>query len=219
MSYNLGTVITKVQNKLDDAGFSSSILIDFANDTQRELFNSHFFQFMEDSQTFVLTPGTADIGTLPTNLQLPINLRITSPAAMSKVLQPITADEYDELYSSNAVNTQGTPSQWIPFEGSIITYPIASSAITLTMRYYKVPTEMTATTDVPEIPQEFQEVLVLGMYKRALEYNDSFDQAAYITVKMDKLIDDMARRYSPLSSKVTRMGINRRRSGFQSGVR
>lgn len=212
MSYNLGTTIGKVQNKLDDAGFSSSILIDFANDTQRELFNSHFFQFMEDSETFVLTPGTADIGTLPTNLQLPINLRISSPATMAKVLQPITADEYDELYSSNAINVQGTPNQWIPFESAISVYPIPSSAITLTMRYYRVPVEMTTTTDVPEIPSEFQEVLVLGMYKRALEYNDSFDQSAFIDVKMAKLVDDMSRRYSPLSSRTTRMGINIRRS-------
>lgn len=212
MAYDLGTIITKVQNKLDDSGFSSSILTDFANDTQRELFNSHFFQFMEDSQTFVLTPGSADIGTLPTNLQLPINLRISSPAAMSKVLQPITADEYDELYSSNAVNTQGTPTQWIPFEGAISVYPIPSSAITLTMRYYKVPTELSNSTDVPEIPSEFQEILVLGMLKRALEYNDSYDQSAFIDVKMAKLIDDMSRRYSPLSSRATRMGINIRRS-------
>lgn len=212
MAYDLGTIVTKVQNKLDDSGFSSSILTDFANDTQRELFNSHFFQFMEDSQTFVLTPGTADIGTLPTNLQLPINLRISSPAAMSKVLQPITADEYDELYNSNAVSTQGTPTQWIPFESAISVYPIPSSAITLTMRYYKVPTELSNSTDVPEIPVEFQEILVLGMLKRALEYNDSYDQSAFIDAKMARLIDDMSRRYSPLSSRVTRMGINIRRS-------
>lgn len=212
MAYDLGTIIGKVQNKLDDSGFSSSILTDFANDTQRELFNSHFFPFMEDSQTFVLVAGTADIGTLPTNLQLPINLRISSPAAMSKVLQPITADEYDELYSSNAVNTQGTPNLWIPFESAISVYPTPSSAITLTMRYYKVPTELSNSTDVPEIPVEFQEILVLGMLKRALEYNDSYDQSAFIDAKMARLIDDMSRRYSPLSSRVTRMGINIRRS-------
>ena len=213
MAYDLGTTITKVQNKLDDTGFSSTILTDFANDTQRELFNSKFMQFMEDSQDFVLTPGTADIGTLPTNLQLPINLRITTPAALAKVLEPLTADEYDTLYNANSLGVQGSPTQWIPFEGGISVYPIPSSAITLTMRYYKTPVELVNSADVPSIPEEFQEILVLGMYKRALEYNDSFDQSAYITVKMDKLIEDMTRRYSPLTSGVTRMGINFRRRG------
>lgn len=211
MAYTLGTTITKVQNKLDDTGFSSTILTDFANDTQRELFNSHFMQFMEDSQDFVLIPGTASIGTLPTNLQLPINLRITSPAALSSVLQPITADEFDTLYSSNATQVQGAPTQWVPYEGGISVYPIPSSAITLTMRYYKTPVELVNSSDVPTIPEEFQEILVLGMYKRALEYNDSFDQSAYITAKMEKLVEDMTRRYSPLTSGVTRMGINVRR--------
>jgi len=201
-----------VQNKLDDSGFSSTILTDFANDTQREVFNSKFFQFMEATADFTLTPGSADIGTLPTDLQLPINLRVTSPSSMAMVLEPLSADKYDELYNSNAILAQGTPIQWYPYASTISVYPIPNSAITLTLRYYKVPTELTNTTDVPEIPVEFQEILVLGMYKRALEYNDSFDQSAYITVKMDKLLEDMARRYSPLSSATTRMSINRRQT-------
>lgn len=212
MSYTLGTIITKVQNKLDDSGFSSTILTDFANDTQRELCGSRFMPFMEASEDFVLTPGTASIGTLPTDLQIPINLRVTSPPTLATVLEPITADEFDSLYLSNATAVLGSPTQWYPFANTINVYPLPASAITLTLRYYKNPTELVNSSDVPEIPEAFQEVLVLGMYKRALEYNDSFDQSAYITVKMDKLMEDMARRYSPLTSGTTRMGINRRRS-------
>ena len=211
MAYNVGTIITKVQNKLDDSGFSSTILTDFANDTQRELFNSRFMQFMETSTTFSIASGASGLGTLPADLQLPINLKITSPVGLYKVLQPMSAEEFDSTFgSANAILTQGTPIIWYSFANSISLYPIASSAVTMTLRYYKTPTELVNASDVPEIPVEFQEILVLGMYKRALEYNDSFDQSAYITVKMDKLVDDMSRRYSPKSSATTRMNINRR---------
>jgi hypothetical protein len=211
MTYTLGTTITKVQNKLDDSGFSSTILTDFANDTQREVFGSKFMQFMEATEDFVLTPSVASIGTLPTDLQLPINLRVISPPTLATVLEPITAEVFDSLYSSNATAVLGAPTQWYPFANTINVYPLPASAITLQLRYYKNPTELTTSSDVPEIPEAFQEVLVLGMYKRALEYNDSFDQSAFITVKMEKLLEDMTRRYSPLTSGPTRMGINLRR--------
>lgn len=215
MSYDLGAIITKVQNKLDDTGFSSTILTDFANDTQRELFNNKFMQFMETSANFSINAGDSSLGTLPTDLQLPINLRITSPTALYKVLDPMTAEDFDNTFgSANALLTTGTPFIWYPFGTADINfYPIASTAVTMNLRYYKVPTELVNSTDVPEIPVEFQEILVLGMYKRALEYNDSFDQSAYITVKMEKLVDDMSRRYSPKSSATSRIGINRKISG------
>ncbi len=212
MAYNLGVIIGKVQNKLDDSGFSSTILTDFANDTQRELFNSKFFKFMEESTTFSVSAGSESIGTLPTNMQLVRDLRISSPTALAGVIQPMSVEEFDTFLDSNAMATQGIPTQWYAYDNTINLYPIPSSDITVAMRYWKTPTEMTTTTDVPEIPSEFQEILVLGMYKRALEYNDSFDQSAFVTVQMEKLIDDMSRRYTPQTSQPTVMRTNVRRA-------
>lgn len=212
MSYNLGTIIGKVQNKLDDSGFSSTMLTDFANDTQRELFNSKFFKFMEAATTLAVTAGTESIGTLPTDMQLVRDLRITVPAALGGILQPMAVEVFDTMLSSNITGVQGAPTQWYMYDDTINLYPIPSTDITVAMRYWKVPTELTTSTDVPEIPAEFQEILVLGMYKRALEYNDSFDQSAFITVQMEKLIDDMSRRYTPQTSQPTVMRTNVRRA-------
>jgi hypothetical protein len=212
MAYNLGSIISKVQNKLDDTGFSSAILTDFANDAQRELFNSRYFKFMEASQDFTVNAGSTDIGTLPSNLQQPRDLRIKTPEALASVLQPISPEEYDVFFNANAQNTQGSPSHWYYYDGKIYLYPIPSQDITVTLRYWKTPTELVNVTDVPEVPSEFQEILVLGMYKRALEYNDSFDQSAFINAQVDKLSEDMARRYTPQTSQPTVMGINSKRA-------
>lgn len=209
MAYTLSNLVSQVQAKLDDTGFSSGTIKQFINDTQREIFNSYTLRFMESSTTLTATIGSAVAGTLPADYQIAIDLRITAPVNYAKLLLPI---DYKELDSYNpAQTTNGVPSYWYEFGTSISTDVPAVSALTYTLRYYRTPTELLADADVPVIPSEFQEVLVLGAFKRCLQLNDSYDQAAVIQInEFDPLISRMVQRFGPRQQGgPARMKVNR----------
>lgn len=61
--------------------------------------------------------------------------------------------------------------------------------------YLKRPDELEDDADVPEIPEEFQEALVLGAFKRVLERNEDYDLAAVIGNQYNDQLDRMVNRY------------------------
>ena len=65
MAYTTGALVTQIQNKLDDTSFSTSILKQFLNDTQREIFNMRMSKFVEATQDFSTVISQDSIGTLP----------------------------------------------------------------------------------------------------------------------------------------------------------
>lgn len=210
MAYTLGTMISRVQNDLDDTGFSSSILTQYANDTQREVFNNRYFRFMQDTENYTLVASQASIGTLPTDFQQAIDLRLTT-GGLEKVLTPISIEEFDAMYPDSSTAPDGIPEVWYIYGNTINVFPEPASTYTAVLRYYKTPAELVNTTDVPEIPEAFQEVLALGMLKRALKYNDSYDQSLFNNNEYADLLDVMTKRYSPQRSGTTIMSVNKRR--------
>lgn len=218
MAYTTGALVTKVQNKIDDSGFSSTKIIDFLNDTQREIFNGRLLRFMETSDTFTATVGQASVGTMPTDFQMPIDMRITDPDGYVKKLQYVDYKIIDELYPEPTVNGNGIPDTWYEYGGQIYVNPTPSVAVTLTLRYYKRPTELSTSSDVPSIPEEFQELLVLGATRRCLQHNDSYDQAGVLQVnEFEPMLNDMTRRFGPRKQDGPyQMRINRR--SFNGGI-
>lgn len=216
MSYTLGTLISNVQAKLDDTGFSSANITQFINDTQREIFNNYALQFVEGTATLTSTANTALISTgIPTDLQIPIDLTVTAPAGYAGLLRYVDFKEIDAAYPGTV--TTNIPTRWYSFAGSIYLDPTPNQAFTLTLRYLKRPTELTGASDVPQIPEEFQEILVLGALKRCLQLNDSYDQAAVIQInEYDPMVVKLVQRYAvgqqagPLKIPINRMRTNAR---------
>lgn len=55
MTYNLGTVRSRVEQKLDDTNFGVAKENQFINDGQRDILNSRRFVFMEREATLTAT--------------------------------------------------------------------------------------------------------------------------------------------------------------------
>ena len=195
MAYNLGTLRTRVQQKLDDTSFGVSKLNQFINDAQRDILNSRRFTFMEREAVLTTSAGTDTLVGTPTDMQIPISMRITSPVSYASQLAYIEYEDFDTAMPNQDVNGNSVPSAWRVFNNTLLVYPNADATYQITLKYVKSPTELVLDSDVPEIPESFGELLVLAAYKRALEHNDDYDQAQVIQQQVDIQTDNMDSRF------------------------
>lgn len=215
MAYTLSDIRTKVQQRIKDTGYSTSEITNYINDTQRDVFNEYRLPQMEATQTYTLTAGVSDITNgsgLPTNFVQAVDLYLTS-SGVESLLEYRDYQDIDQIYpdpDDTTVNPSAIPRFWYKFGSTIHVAPAPVSAYTLTMRYIKEPTELSADADVPEIPSEFQEILVAGATFRILQIKDNYDQASIWQNKYDELLDKLVARYSVTQAgHANRMRINR----------
>lgn len=210
MAYTTSDLVSDVQSRISNSSFSSSDIKQFLNDAQRSFATDATWRFFHTTQNYTLNVGTADITNgsgLPSAFQTPNKLRITT-SGYEQVLTPIQYDEFVEKYPSYENDDNSTPRYWYMKGDSIEVYPAPDTAFTVKLEYWKTPTELSADSDVPELPVDFREVLVLGALQRAYKTDDDFDQAREIDDEMVALLTNLKRKYSFIPGQ-KQMGINR----------
>lgn len=196
MSYNLGTVRSRIEQKLDDTSFGVSKLNQFINDGQAEILNTYRFPFMEREADVNAIQGSETLQNLPTDIQAPLSLRIYTPIGYATELSYIEYEDFDRAFPNPNLTGDTTPAAWRYFNKTIQIYPKPNDTYNLKLKYIKEPTQMTLDADIPEIPESFGEALVLAGYKRALEHNDDYDQAQVIQQQIDIQVEKMVERYA-----------------------
>lgn len=196
MSYLLSDLWTRTQNKLDDSAFDTGILTQFANDTEREVFNRYRINTQEQqNDTITTTAGSRALTGLPGNagsqaVGVYISLRIILPINYSMLIPYVEYEDADKYYPNYQLLGQGTPIAWFIFDGVPTLLNNADKIYTLSAKYTLNPTPLVNATDIPNIPQEYSEITVLGMYARALEFNDEYDEATAIRQQFHTLCVD-----------------------------
>lgn len=177
---------------------------------------------METTQDYTLTSGNSDITAgagLPTNYVQALDILLTT-TGQEKVLPYRDIREIDGLYpdaDDQTRNPQDAPQYWYFFGNTIRVYPEPNSGYTLTLRYYKKPTLLASAADVPTIPSEFEELLVVGAAYRVLQVKDNYDQAGVLQNKYDELLDKLVQKYTQnQTGSPTIMRINRYATGKAS---
>lgn len=219
MAYTLSGLQSRVQARIRDTSYSTSEITDYLNDTQRDIFNEYRLPFMEASQNYALTVGVSDITDgvgLPTNYVQALNLTNTY-SGYEGVIPYIDTKQLDSLYpdgDDTTRNPANPPRYWYFYGQTIRVFPKPDQAYTLTLRYYKEPTALSGASDVPELPSEFEELLVVGAAYRILQVKDNYDQAAILQNKYDEILQKLVMRYSRAQAGTpTRMRINRNALG------
>lgn len=222
MSYTTGDTVTKVQQRVRDTGYSSTEIKNYINDAQNDVFNEYRLPFMQSTQTYTLTANVSDITNgvgLPTNYVQALNLTLTS-AGRESVLPYRDVTSVDDLYpdpDDTTINPTGPPILWYYYNDTIKVYPVPNTAYTVSLQYYKKPTELDSDADIPEIPSEFQELLVLGAAYRVLQVKDNYDQAGVLQNKYDEILQKLVVKSSqPQVGTPMRMRINRYAVGKSS---
>lgn len=215
MAYTLAGIAGKVRQRVRDTSFSPSETTDYINDTINDIFNEYRLPFMQTTQDYTLDTGTSDITNgvgLPTNYVQAVNLYVTTSGR--ERLLPYRdirqVDSFNPDPDDTTVNPAGPSAYWYYYAETIRVYPKPDAAYAVTLRYYKKPTLLTADADIPELPSEFEELLVVGAAYRILQVKDNYDQAAILQNKYDEILQKLVVKFSqPQVGTPTRMRINR----------
>lgn len=193
MDYNLVGLRQRVRiDKLDDEEFDPQVIDNFINDTQRDIFNQYELPFQEK-----IFQGTIPAGS--TMFQSPKDLAQLQYETMAGVQgfsnTKMKWREFFNTYPDNANTVAGSPSAWTLYAGNIVFDKPTDIEYVFTLYYIRKPLVLTEDTSIPEIPEEFAELLVLGAYIRVLKRNEDFDQAAYVEVEYNRQLDLLVARY------------------------
>lgn len=195
--YNLASIRNQVLvDKLDDTDYDPSVIDNFINATQREIFNTYELEFQEKVFSGSI-PAGARTFTFPEDLQAFQSLVITGPnGAQQNIMNKyIQFKDFNKLFPTPDNNPAGPITAWTSYAGTMITSAPVDEPYIMTTFYIKKPDILSDDTDVPEIPEEFQEILVLGAYKRVLQRNEDFDYAAVVNNEYQGQLELMVNRY------------------------
>lgn len=193
MDYNLAGLRQRVRiDKLDDEEFDGSVIDNFINDTQREIFNQYELPFQEKIFQGAIPAGSTMVQ-LPSDLAQLQSQTLTDVPGFSKMKHKWR--DFFEIYPDNTAEAAGAPCAWTLYAGNVILNAPVDQEYTLTLYYIRKPILLTQDSHVPEIPEEFSELLVLGAYIRVLKRNEDFDQADYVETEYNKQLDLLVSRY------------------------
>jgi hypothetical protein len=196
MSYIFGDLKTKLQTQVGDANLSTTVAGDALNYTQQSIFNTFDLTLNSASSTNTVAIGTNTFAsTLPTDFQRFINLRISSPAGLAVNLKNyyLTPNDFRDQYP--VVSTTGQLSNWT-YWTNVEFSTLADQDYTLTFDYIKSVVQMSSASDVPVIPEAFEELLIIGAKIRIYEQKEDFDYASQYANRYADLLEAFTTRYS-----------------------
>lgn len=197
MEYNLAGLRQRVlEDKLDDDEFDPGIVDRFINDTQRDIFNQYELSFQEKIFAGTL-PSTSTMFSLPDDLIQLQSAVITTPDEDVKDIMNKYIDfrTFNKLFPKPSVNEAGDIMAWTLYSGNMLLSRPTDENYELTVFYTKKPATLALANDVPDIPEEFSELLVLGAYIRCLERNEDFDLAMFVKVEYNNMLDMLVSKY------------------------
>lgn len=170
---------------------------DALNYAQQSIFGTFDLTLNSDTQTNAVAAGAnALTSALPTDFQRVNALYITSPTALAGNLTKyfVSPDNFREMYP-NAGTYTGVLQEWTLWE--TIEFAVnASAAVTVKLDYTKAIPFMSAVSDVPVVPQAFEELLMLGAKMRVFEQKEDFDYANQFVNRYADLLEAFTTRYS-----------------------
>ena len=163
-----GQTYLSLQNEVLEHQFSETkyrpLVKTWLNQAQRRAVIESEIRTQESSQTYSTESGVATY-TLPTNFARLIDFFNTET---HEILSPLDPKDYDSLPAST-----GRPSAYAVLGNSLTLYATPDGVYPLELRYWKLPADMSADSDTPEIPVQYHELLVAyAMRKAYLREND-----------------------------------------------
>lgn len=193
MDYNLAGLRQRVLvDKLDDDEFDPNIVDNFLNDTLRDIHNQFELPFQEK-----IFQGTVPAGS--TMFQLPSDVAIVQSQTFSGVKNfanmKMRWRDFFRSYPDAANESPAQPSAWTTYAQNILLNAPTDDEYTMTIFYIAKPVTLTANSDVPDLPEEFSELLVLGAFMRIQKRNEDYDLAQETEREYQRQLLNLVNRY------------------------
>lgn len=187
MALQLPDIRQAVRSNLDDMQYDSSKIDAAINWFQYELFNNTRTGLMETSVTLNPTAGATSVP-FPDDFQVMLNLTVTSPSIYSIWNYRMPQQTFDRDFPG-----YGSYAARDLYETTVYGRTLRFSAplrtnTTLVMDYVRKPAKATESSPVLEVPDQYEELVVLGAQARVMEVNEDFAEAAQIRDNLDPLM-------------------------------
>lgn len=183
-------------DKLDDEEFDPGVVDRFINDTQRDIFNQYELSFQEKIFSGTIPAGST-MFKFPTDVAQIQSQVITGPdGSQSNIAKNYLGfRDFFTAYPTPAGNKPGGIGAWTLYANNMLTSTPTDKEYTMTIFYIKKPQTLVLGTDVPEIPEEFSELLVLGALERVQKRNEDYDLAAQTAIEYQRILGQLVNRY------------------------
>lgn len=195
-NYNLSGLINRIKVRLDDEEYPDDTITQFLNDALFDALGEAHYQFLE--RIFKQYADNSSVFMLPCDYEALINLTAKKDGNVM-ALKYMPSNKFFDLDREDGRKNYC----FTVFSGQVFySLPDISDNdnddyYELSLYYLAKPTALSDPTDVPVIPYEFGEILVMGALARAERLRDNFDYAAIYENKYDELVTNMKLRYCP----------------------
>lgn len=198
-NYNLGTLVSEIKDELQDESYDDNRIIRYINQAYLELFGELPYSFFEKTYKY----ETIDSGQmqLPDDYESMIRV-VVEREKMKMPLKYLAPDKYFAAYEGQKVYRYTVIGNEVHFylpkdfecDGNDAE---PDDFYTMKIYYLAKPTKLVNSTDVPLLPSEYAEILVLGALVRAERRRGNYDFAQIYDNHRNELITNMAMRYGP----------------------
>lgn len=199
MAYNLLDLRSRVRTKIKDSSYSADTIDGYINDAIVEIADLYPWRYSQRLVAGALTVGkfTYDQQTDHQSTTKMVLLHPVTPTSNWDITDNrVPWEDFFKMYPAPDTLDNSQPAIWTEYGNQIYFNCPADLAYTLRQFYQKIPAEVSADNDVPELPVNFREAIVLGASYRCEEERDNFDIAMMLENRFSGRVSNLMARFS-----------------------
>lgn len=200
MAYNLLGLRSLVRTKIKDSSYSASTIDGYIDDAILEIAGLYIFkQFskIDTSGSLVIGSSTYDN---PADHETTSRLILVHPTDSTRwwniTKYRKNPDDFFDIYPAADTLSNSQPIYWTEYGNKIYFNCPSNLAYHVRQHYQRIPTELSADGDVPDLPRTFRESIMLGASYRCEEERDNYDIAAIIQNRFNDKTSDLITRFA-----------------------
>lgn len=192
--------LSQLQAAVQNLGFGTdqaAAQLEWLNTEYRSLGGLRRWKWLEARTTVATVAGTSSYTPSATDIRNYDRIYVADSAGNDTFMEwKPTQWVVERQHRFNQLSDRGIPRYWSLFAGAIQLYPIPDAVYTLQIDYTKNITPMAAPTDVPLLPEAYDDILVYGAAARAAARANNWIIRDDFRGQKQQLINEMLAEYA-----------------------